>query len=496
MEITKVLPAEIIYRILKILYEQDDIASILHFLCTSKTIYRNKIFSLNIPHFSVTPKNISSLRYICPYEISLNFRYSELQKQKQKIVDTLFLKRLMNEFQRDIFKTLSIFTSNYFVLVSLLQALNKKYIEDLFILNEYIFPHNINNSLEESEQFHTINTVNLSKIRVKNTIQFVCDERDKIYIISPKVFFNGFSFFNMRQKKQNTFEIFFSNLKCKSLVFTEFILSFANISEIVQSNNRFKTLAFYHCHFSDSNIANSKFLIGKNTKEIILEKIDFPESDTFVFEGITSPLYLNLVNFLEIPPQRKFKFSDVIIIKDIIIKNCKDLSLTSENSNSIIKNLLLITTTPITVFTFYNLQVNFFIVEIYDCILNIYFNKQQKNWIFKIFGSVASVFISSSDNEDENKEIHSVDFLEVDMESGDILSLNSSQNIEFKTIRVNIKVEKVNQEEKVQISLRNVKCNKFLICLDPPMATLPLKIIFEDSEIKKIKEKGNILRIE
>jgi hypothetical protein len=391
----------------------------------------------------------------------------------------------MRNEQVEYFEQVSIESTCFLGLLNLIQCLEGKTIKNLFINR---FP------TEYKYGSNEVKILDLLNIRVKETVQVLCDDRDKFIIRAPENRFKCLYLINHKSDWTTKFEFAVSGLECKLLSLTSFGVWCPIISELARENH-FEVLCFSHCTFL-TGPSLSDLIIGSSVRNIIFHDVWLYDNHTLTLKGVENqPLDLHDVNFSDIKYQnRKFSFLNANI-RRVTITNCADISLFSKSWFSGIRTLSLSTEeaqiNPR--FGIHDFYVRSFVLtmksQTFDMIIS---DVNSETWSFAIIRE--SVIINISDNNDSFRDMN-VKHFTIEMDSGTTMSLNCNADIAFGVIELKINVKGQLDGRRVSVNFQGVKCDKMIIHGTPWDLTVPIRLSLNGSEIKSIEEEGFIVKV-
>jgi hypothetical protein len=492
MNFIQLLPNEIILKILQFLHEQGDLQSIVRFLSINKTLLTSRIFFMNpIPSVSVKYTNFSILRFVRPREIVFKFALPDIQKEAKIHKHTLILidygriKSIMRKEQVERFEQVSIEVSDFSNLENLIQCLEGKTIKNLFI-NRFPTEHGFGSNEA---------IIDLSKIKVKETVQVLCDDMEKFLMIAPESRFKCLYLMNCKSIWTTNLEFTVVGLKCKLLSLTGFSVLCRTISELARGN-RFRVLCFSHCGFLPCSLSED-LIIGSSVRYITFHDVSFYEYYILTLRGVENqPLHLHEVTFSDIKYQnRKFSFPNAMIEK-VTITKCNDISLFSHAcAPSTIANLSLSTeeTQMNPRFGVGNFYVRRFVLRMKSGTFDMFISDvNSETWSFAIIRE--SVIINIFQGYD-TFPVMKVKHFTIEMDSGTTMSLNCNANITFDVIELKINVKGQPDGRRVSVNFQGVKCGKMIIRGTPRDLMVPISLWLNGSEIKSIKEEGFFMKV-
>lgn len=445
-----------------------------------------------IPSVSVKYTNFSILRFVRPREIVLKFTLPDIEeeakiyKHSQIVIDYDRIKSIMRNEQVERFEQVSIEVSNLSNLENLIQCLEGKTMKNLFINR---FPTEYDFGSSEA-------TIDLSEIKIKETVQVLCDDRDKFIMRAPRNRFRCLYLMNYKRIWTTAnFEFDVVGLKCKLLSLTGFSVCCRTISELVGVNH-FRVLCFSHCGFLPCSLSED-LIIGSSVRNITFHDVWFYDNYTLTLKGVKDkPLYLDEVTFSDIKYEnRKFCFPSASI-KRVTITNCIDISLFSYACTPSRIGTLSLSTEETQInprFGIHDFYVRSFVLtmksQTFDMIIS---DVNSETWSFAIIRE--SVTINISDGNDTFADMK-VEHFTIEMDSGTTMSLNCNANITFDVIELKINVKGQLDGRRVSVNFQGVKCGKMIIRGTPRDLMVPISLWLNGSEIKSIEEEGLIVKV-
>jgi hypothetical protein len=371
-------------------------------------------------------------------------------------------------------------------LLNLIQCLEGKTIKNLFINRfptEYKFGSN------------EVKILDLSNIRVKETVQVLCDDRDKFIIIAPENRFKCLYLINYKSNWTTKFEFAVSGLECKLLSLTNFGVWCHVISELARENH-FEVLCFSHCTFLTAP-SLSDLIIGSSVRNIIFRDVWLYDNHTLTLKGVENRLLdLDEVTFSDIKYQnRKFSFPNASI-KRVMVTNCTDISLFSHSCEFSRIGTLSLSTEEAQInprFGIHDFYVRSFVLtmksQTFDMIIS---DVNSERWSFAIIQESVTINISDNNNSFEGMNVK---HFTIEMDSGTTMSLNCNADIAFGVIELKINVKDQLDGRRVSVNFQGVKCGKMIIRGTPWDLTVPIRLSLNGSEIKSIEEEGSIVKV-
>jgi hypothetical protein len=383
------------------------------------------------------------------------------------------------------FEQVSIEVSNFSNLEDLIRCLKGKTIKNLFINR---FP-------TEHEFGSDEGIIDLSKIKIKETVQVLCDDRDKFIMRVPENRFKCLYLMNCKSIWTTNFEFTVVGLKCRLLSLTGFSVSCRTISELARGNH-FRVLCFSHCGFLPCSLSED-LIIGSSVRNITFHDVCFYEYYILTLKGVENRLLdLDEVTFSDIKYQnRKFSFPNASI-KRVTVTNCNDISLFSHSCEFSRIGTLSLSTEEAQInprFGIHDFCVRSFALtmksQTFDMIIS---DVNSERWSFAIIRESVTINISDNNNSFESTNVK---HFTIEMDSGTTMSLNCNADIAFGVIELKINVKGQLDGRRVSVNFQGVNCDRMIIRGTPWDLTVPIRLSLNGSEIKSIEEEGSIVKV-